>query len=81
MSVLEISKWLPEPESVSAPEGTKYNPDLIVLPVAAEMVKGHSSEGKTPTLSLRPVEDNSALAKIRQNILLNIVMPDWADHD
>jgi len=63
ISLLQISKRLPETKSVSVPKWMKYNRDWIELTVAAEMVKRHSGQGKAPTLSLRPVEDNSTLAQ------------------
>ncbi len=78
MSVLEISKWLPESKSVRAAKRTEYNSERVELPVAAEVMKRHPSQRQAPTLPLRPIEDESALAKVRQNMLLNVIMPDGA---
>ncbi len=46
MSVLEISKWLPESESVRAAKRTEYHSERVELPVAAEVMKRHPSSDK-----------------------------------
>jgi hypothetical protein len=75
MTMLEISKWLPKSENVRAPKRMENDAERIKLAVAAKMVKCHPSQRETPTLALRPIENDSALAKVGQNVLLDVVMP------
>ena len=75
MTMLEISKWLPKPEDVRAPKRTKHDAERIKLAVAAKMMECHPSQRETPTLAMRPIKDDSALAKVWQYALLDIVMP------
>ena len=44
MTVLEVPKRLPKPESVCAPKRTEDDAKRIKLTVAAEMVKCHPSQ-------------------------------------
>jgi len=76
--MLEISKRLPESKSACPPEWAKYNRERIELPIAAEMMKRQSSQRKAPTLALWPIQYDSAVSKVRQDMLLDVVMPNRA---
>lgn len=78
MSVFEISEGLPKPKRSAAMERMEYNRQRVEFGSASEVAKCHPREREPPPLPLRPVKDHSALAEMRQNVLLNIVVPDWA---
>ena len=78
ITMLKISKWLPKAESSRAPERAKDHAERIELTIAAKMVKREASKREPPALALRPIKHNGALAKMRQHLLLNVVMPNRA---
>ena len=78
MSVFKISERLAEPKDTRNSEWAEHDAKRVKLPGASEMTKRDPSQRKPPLFPLRPVEDNGAASNVRQNILLNVVVPDWA---
>ena len=44
MSMLQISKWFPEPENVRGPKGLEHNSEWIEQTIGAEMIKRYLSQ-------------------------------------
>ena len=75
VSMLEISERLPKTKGACAAKRAKDHGHRIELSPAAEMVNCCSRQREAPTSAARPIEDDGALAEVRQDVLLDVVVP------
>jgi len=78
MSVLEISKGLPKSKRLCPPKWMEDNCEGIKLTITAEMMECHPGQRDAPSRTLRPIKDDGTVAKVRQKLPLNVVMPNRA---
>src|SRR6476659_7385040 len=74
--MLEIPERLPKAKRASAAKRPEDHGQRIELPIAAKVIERHPCQGGPPAPSLRPVENDGARAKLWQNTLLDVIVPD-----
>ena len=65
-TMFEVTERLPEAKLLGRPQRSEYDRKWIELSIAAEMAKGCTRQRKTPTLTMRPVEDDSSVTNGRK---------------
>ena len=74
---LELSKRLQKAKRARASEWTKNHRHRVEPSPPGKVVKRHPIQREPPASALRPIDNHGALAEVRQDVLLDIVVPNW----
>lgn len=74
---LELSKRLQKAKRARASEWTKNHRHRVEPSPPGKVVKRHPIQREPPASALRPIDNHGALAEVRQDVLLDMVVPNW----
>ena len=78
LAVLKLAERLVEPKRAPNPKRAKDNRHRIKGTMATEISKRENGQGAPPSAAMRPIEDNRSLSQPRQDVFLDIVVPNRA---